>query len=153
VSFLRRRQPEAASARRILFPIVGSRISVPALDTTLRLARSEQATLMPVYLAIVPKQQSLESALPSQAEAALPVLELIDQRATRAGVPVDSRIERGRSPCHALSAAFEHERFDTLVVAARTPSTDGFVPADVAWVLDNAPGEVLVLRPDEAAAG
>jgi hypothetical protein len=79
-------------------------------------------------------------------EEALPVLELIDQRASRAGVPVDSRIERGRSPRHALATLVEHERYDTLVVPARTGTSDGFDPADVAWLLENAPGEVLVLR-------
>ena len=56
----------------------------------------------------------------------MPVLELIDQRASRAGVPVDSRIERGRSPRHALARLIEHERFDTLVVPARTSTSDGF---------------------------
>ena len=44
----------------------------------------------------------------------------------------------------------EHERYDTLVVPARTSASDGFEPSDVAWLLENAPGEVLVLRTGEA---
>jgi hypothetical protein len=139
------------SGRRILFPFIGSTVSNATLDATLRLARSEDATLMPAYLVVVPHHLSLESPAPvRQSEAALPVLELIEQRALRAGVPVDSRIERGRSHRHALSALVEHERYDTLVVPARTSTSDGFEPADVAWLLENAPGEVLVLRTGDA---
>jgi nucleotide-binding universal stress UspA family protein len=147
-----RRSREAGSARRILFPFIGSTISERTLEATLRLARAQDATLVPAYLVIVPHHLSLESAAPvRETEAALPVLELIEQRATRAGVPVDSRIERGRSHRHALSALVEHERFDTIVVPARTSGSDGFEPADVAWLLEHAPGEVLVLRPEIAA--
>ena len=65
-------------------------------------------------------------------------------------MPVDSRIERGRTHRHALASLMEHERYDTLVVPARTSTSDGFEPADVAWLLENAPGEVLVLRTGEA---
>jgi hypothetical protein len=147
VSPLRRRQPGGASRRRILFPFVGGSVSQVTLDSALRLARSQQATLMPAYLCMVPHQLSLEAAVPArESEAAIPLLELIEQRAVREGVAVDSRIERGRSARHALGALMENERFDTLVVPARTSTSDGFSPADVAWVLENAPGEVLVLR-------
>ena len=77
-----------------------------ALEATLRLARAREATLMPAYLAIVPHHLSLEAAVPvREAEAAVPLLELIEQRATAAGVAVDARIERGRSPRHALDGA------------------------------------------------
>jgi hypothetical protein len=140
-----------SSGRRILFPFIGSTLSNTTLDATLRLARSQDATLVPAYLVIVPQHLSLDSPAPQrECEAALPVLELIDQRASRAGVPVDSRIERGRTHRHALSTLLEHERYDTLVVPARTSTSDGFEPADVAWLLENAPGEVLVLRTGDA---
>ena len=143
----RRRGRSASSGRRILFPFIGSTVSQATLDAALRLARSQDATLVPAYLVVVPQQLSLESPAPvRECEAALPVLELIDQRASRAAVPVDSRIERGRTHRHALSTLLEHERYDTLVVPARTSISDGFDPGDVAWLLENAPGEVLVLR-------
>jgi hypothetical protein len=150
---LRRSRPRdsAGSDRRILFPFIGSTISRATLDAALRLALSQGATLVPAYLVVVPHHLALESPAPVRAsEDALPVLEVIEQRATRAGVPVDSRIERGRSHRHALATLVERERFDTLVVPARTTASDGFEPADVAWLLENAPGEVLVLRTGEA---
>jgi hypothetical protein len=67
-------------------------------------------------------------------------------------VAVDSRIERGRTPRHALTALLENEGYDALVVPAKTSATDGFDPTDIAWLLENAPCEVLVLRPEPATA-
>ena len=126
---------------RILFPFVGTGVSRAALEATLRLARAREATLMPAYLAIVPHHLSLDAAVPvREAEAAVPLLELIEQRATAAGVAVDARIERGRSPRHALTELLEHERYDTLVLPARTGASDGFAPAEVAWALGACAG-------------
>jgi hypothetical protein len=65
-------------------------------------------------------------------------------------VRVDARIERGRTLCHALSELMDTERFDTVVVTAKTPSSEGFEPDDVAWLLEFVPSVVLVpteLRP------
>jgi hypothetical protein len=90
---------------------------------------------------------SLEAPIPHECEIAMPLLETIEHRAARLGVAVDSRIERGRSPRHALTELLEHERFDRLVLPAHTRSSEGFAPADIAWLLENAPGEIVVLRP------
>lgn len=154
MSLLRRRPREGgASGRRILFPFIGSTISNATLDATLRLARAQDAVLVPAYLATIPHHLSLDSPAPlRESEAAIPLLELIEQRATQEGVPVDSRIERGRTHRHALAALLENEGYDTLVVPAKTSATDGFDPADIAWLLESAPGEVLVLRPEPATA-
>jgi hypothetical protein len=40
----------------------------------------------------------------------------------------------------------EHERFDRVVAAGAT-NGDGFSSDDVAWLLENAPGTVLIIRP------
>lgn len=141
-----RRKP-ATGDRRVLFPFLGSVLSERALDATIRLARAQGAMLIPAYLAVIPKQLAIEAPLGIECEGALSLLELIEQRASRAGVAVDSRIERGRTARHALASLIEQERFDAIVLPARTSSSDGFTPADVAWALESAPGEVLVLRP------
>ncbi len=102
----------------------------------------------------VPEHLSLElRGAGASMEAALPVLELIEQRASRAGVAVDSRIERGRTRtgtpwrrCWSANAT------TSLVVPARTSTADGFEPADVAWLLENAARRGLVLRPEPARA-
>lgn len=148
----RRRRGRALSRRapvhRIAFPFTGEGLSEPALLAALRLARAEGATLMPVYLALVPMRLSAEVPLPSEAAHALPLLEAIEQRALRAHVPVDSRIERGRTVRHALRELMAHERFERMVVAAGADGRgEGFSAEDVAWLVEHAPGELIALRP------
>lgn len=140
-------EPVAPRAGRILFPFMADALSAPALDAALRVAIAEDATLVPVFLARVPLHLPLEAPLPRQSGVCLPLQEAIEQRATEAGVPVDSRIERGRSYRHALRQAIEHEHFYRIVVAAASPGGPGFDADDVAWLLGHARGEIVVLRP------
>jgi nucleotide-binding universal stress UspA family protein len=135
------------NTRRILFPFLGSVLSERSLDATLRLAKAQEAVLMPAYLAVIPRELSIEAPLGAECEGALALLELIEQRAAKAGVPVDSRIERGRTARHALGDLLAEQRFDSVVIPARTSGSDGFDPSDVAWLLESAPGEVIVVRP------
>ena len=139
------------SEGRIVFPFIGSALSQRGLDAALRLARVDHATLVPVFLAQVPLHLPLDTALPLQAHAALPLLEAVEQRAVRSGVAVDSRIERGRSYRHALRELMTHERFDTLVVAAADSGSAGLLPDDISWLLENVPGEIIVIRPGATA--
>ncbi len=131
---------------QILLPFTGTEISRRAVDAALRLARAEGATLMPAYLATVPKRLPLECPIPAEAAKAMPMLEAIEQRAAAQGVAVDSRVERGRSYRHALARLLEVERFDRVVVPA-TPGAAGFSGQDLVWLLEKAPAEVLILRP------
>jgi nucleotide-binding universal stress UspA family protein len=135
------------SARRILFPFVGRALSRRALDAALRLARVDGATLVPVFLARVPMDMPIDGPLPRQCSEGIPLLETIEQRASAVGVPVDARIERGRTQRHAMREAIAHEHYDRLVVAAAGERGEGFHPDDIAWLLDHAPGEVVVIRP------
>lgn len=132
---------------QILLPFTGTEISRRAVDAALRLARAEEATLMPAYLATVPKQLPLDCAIPTEAEKAMPILEAIEQRATGQGVPVDARVERGRSYRHALARLLDRERFDRVVVPATAESRAGLTGDDLVWLLEKAPAEVLILRP------
>jgi nucleotide-binding universal stress UspA family protein len=148
----KRHVPLTAGPARILFPFAGHALSRRALDAALRLALADHATLVPVFLARVPMQLPLDSPLPRQCTEGMSLLETIEQRAATLGVPVDSRVERGRTLRHAMREAIAHERFDRLVVAAASARSHGLQPNDVAWLLDHAPGEVLIIRPsgDEA---
>jgi len=145
----RRRRPagETEVVHRILLPFTGSEISRRALDAALRLARAEGATLMPAYLARVPKSLPLDCAIPKEADRAMAMLEAIEQRATAQGVPVDARIERGRSYRHALARLLDRETFDRVVVSATATGSAGFSGDDLVWLLEKAPAEVLILRP------
>jgi hypothetical protein len=137
----------APDTSRILFPFQPSSLSRRALDAALRLARAENATLLPVFLARVPLNLPLDSPLPRQAAIAIPLQEAIEHRAASYGVPVDARVERGRTYRHALRQTIGHERFERIVIAAATEGCPGFGPDDVAWLLAHAPGEIVVLRP------
>jgi hypothetical protein len=141
-----RAQP--ATPRRILFPFVAEALSADALDSALRLASAEHATLVPVALARVSLTLPLQAALPRQGSVCLRLQEAIEQRAIRFGVQVDARIERGRSYRHALREAIANDRFDRIVIAAAHANGPGIAAEDVRWLLDNAPGEIVVLRTD-----
>jgi nucleotide-binding universal stress UspA family protein len=150
-----RRRPASASHRgsaRILFPFTADGLSQRALDAALRLARAEGGTLVPVFLARVPLRLPLDTPLPRQSNVGLPMHEAIEQRAARFDVPVDARIDRGRSYRHALRQTLEHERFDRIVIAAGGHGQPGFDAHDVAWLIDGAPGELLIVRPDPESA-
>jgi nucleotide-binding universal stress UspA family protein len=145
---LHRRGPDAPDeVHRILLPFTGAEISRRAVDAAMRLARAEGATLMPAYLAQVPKSLPLECAIPNEAAKAMAMLEAIEQRANAQGVPVDARIERGRSYRHALARLLEREDFDRVVVPATATGGDGLSGDDLVWLLRKAPTEVLILRP------
>jgi hypothetical protein len=142
VSWQRRRG--AGPVRRILLPFAGTAISRRALDAALRLAQAEHATLMPAFLATVPRTLPLDAPLPRQCGNGMPVLEAIEQVAAHQAVPVDARVSRGRSPRHALELLLAAEPVDRVVV----PATNGLDADDLVWLLEKAPAEVVILRPD-----
>jgi nucleotide-binding universal stress UspA family protein len=143
-----KRSERPEDVRRILLPFTGTEISRRAVDAALRLSSAEGATLMPAYLATVPKQLPLECAIPAEAAKAMPMLEAIEQRAAAQRVPVDARIERGRTYRHALERLLERETFDRVVASATSTGAAGFSGDDLVWLLERAPAEVLILRPD-----
>ena len=142
-----RRTKGSGAGGRILFPFLGASVSSRTLDGALRLAAVQDSTLVPAYIAMVPMDRSLEAPIQAECEVAMPLLETIEQKARRAHVAVDTRIERARDPRHGLELLLEHERFDRIVISAATSTSEGFAPEDVAWLLSNAPAEVIVIRP------
>lgn len=145
---LRPARSTPTGARRVLFPFVANALSVRVLDAALRLASAENATLVPVLLTRVPLHLPLDTPIPRQSNIAIPLQEAIEDRGAAFGIAVDSRIERGRDYRHALRQTIANERYDRIVIAAAAPASPGFSPDDVAWLLATAPGEIVVLRPD-----
>jgi nucleotide-binding universal stress UspA family protein len=143
----RRPPAEPEAVHHILLPFTGTEISRRAVDAALRLARAEGATLMPAYLAEVPKSLPLDCSIPVEASQAMAMLEAIEQRAGAKGVPVDARIERGRTYRHALARLLGEEDFDRVVVSAGATGTQGLSGDDLVWLLEKAPAEVMILRP------
>ncbi len=145
----REREQRPETVRRILLPFTGTSISRRAFDAAVRLARAENATLMPCYLATVPLNLPLDAALPAQCLRAMPLLETIEQRAVDQDVAIDGRIVRGRTSRDALRRILSEEHFDRVIVSATGhPGTNhGFTGDDLVWLLDRADAEVLILRP------
>jgi hypothetical protein len=143
---LARRPAARAGARRILVPFVGA-LDETVLGAAIRVTRAENAVLVPAYLVVVPWRFPEESPLRSEVEVAMPLLEAVEHAALRAGVPVDARIEKGRSRTHALRRLWEVEHFDRVLAPA-----SGFTPKELTWILANAPAETLILRPLSVAA-
>jgi nucleotide-binding universal stress UspA family protein len=143
----RRTAGETGAVHHILLPFTGIEISRRAVDAALRLSRAEGATLMPAYLAQVPKSLPLDCPIPKEAGRAMAMLEAIEQQAAAKGVPVDARIERGRTYRHALARLLAEEDFDRVVVSAGATGTQGLSGDDLVWLLERAPTEVMILRP------
>jgi hypothetical protein len=145
VARLRPRRRHAYEGKgRILVPFSGA-LDPVVLDAAIRVARAEQAELVAAYLLVVPLQYPEDSAQKEKVAVALPLLEAVELAALRAGVPVDARIEKGRSLTHALRRLWEVERFERIVAPA-----SGFTPKELAWILTHAPTETIVLRPSPA---
>ena len=133
--------------RRILLPFTGQEISRRSFEAAVRLAKAENAIIMPAFLARVPINLPLETALPVQCARGMPLLEVIEQRATSLGVPVDSRVGRGRSARDALRGLLEQERFDRIIVSADEDPHAGLSYNDLRWLLERVQAEILILRP------
>jgi hypothetical protein len=132
---------------RILVPFTRGRLDPTVLDAAMRLARAEEATLVPAYLILTPLEFRLDAPMHQQVTVAMPLLEAVERAASRAGIPVDARIESGRTPIHALERLWNVERFDRIVVPAPIERQPGFTPKELQWMLTHAPTETLILKP------
>ncbi len=138
------------SVKRILLPFTGQAISRRAFEAAVRLAKAEDATIMPALLATVPLTLPLDSALPGQCNGGMELLEAIEQRAASQGIPVDARVARGRTYRNALEHLLEQEQFDRVIVSATNSPRVGLSAHDLEWLLEHVPAEVLILRPAPA---
>jgi hypothetical protein len=76
--FTRKPKP---GARRILVPFSGGTLDSTVLDAAIRIARAEDATLVPAYLLLVPLRYSEESPLGDDVAVAMPLLEAVERAA------------------------------------------------------------------------
>jgi hypothetical protein len=146
---LRARSAQGAGrVRRIMLPFTGATIPRRALDAALRLARAENAILMPAFLATVPRHLPLDAAIPAQCSLGMPVLEAIEQVAAGSEVPVDARVARGRTYRHALEQLLADEPVDRVIVPTTGNPRSGLSGDDIVWLLQRVPAEILILRPN-----
>jgi two-component system sensor histidine kinase KdpD len=96
-------------------------------------------------LAARSRRQADESALLAEVATSL-----VEHAASKAGIPVDTLVESGRTPIHALERLWDVEHFDRIVVPAPVGRGPGFSLKDLTWILAHAPSETVILRPDPA---
>lgn len=142
-----RRHERPRPVRRILLPFTELGISRRAFEAAVRLARAENATIMPAFLARVPRQLPLDSPLPVQCGNGMPLLEAIEQRASSQGIAVDARVARGRTYRDALRRLLQEEQVDRVIVSATDSPNAGLSADDLEWLLERVPAEILILRP------
>jgi nucleotide-binding universal stress UspA family protein len=143
----RSRRDRPMPVGRILLPFTGQSISRRAFEAAVRLAKAENAAIMPAFLARVPRNLPLEAPLPAACAVGMPLLEAIEQGASAEGVEVDARVARGRTYRDALHHLVEQERFDRVVISATDSPRNGLSSADLEWLLERVPAEVMILRP------
>jgi hypothetical protein len=152
--FRRPPRPRPATKSRILVPFTGGGLEPHVLEAAVRIARAEEATLVPAYLIVTPFEFALDAPMQRQAAVAMPLLEAVEHASLRAGIPVDARVESGRTPTHALQRLWQVERFDRIVAPAPGgKNAAGFSEKDLAWLLTHAPSETLILKPRPSASG
>jgi Universal stress protein family len=135
------------AVRKILLPFTGRTISRRALEAAVRLARAENAVIMPAFLARVPNHLPLDAPVAHQCTDGMALLEAIDQRASARGVQVDSRISRGRTYRDALQRLIEQEPFDRIIISTTDNERTGLNVRDLQWLLQRVDAEVMILRP------
>jgi nucleotide-binding universal stress UspA family protein len=141
------REREDRRAERILLPFTNQAISRRAFEAAIRLARADGATVVPAFLARVPRNLPIDSPLPAASEIGMPLLEIMEQRFTAECIPVDARVSRGRTYRDALERLLKQERFDRVIISATNSPRNGLSRDDLGWLLSYVPAEVLILRP------
>lgn len=92
MSFLRRHHSaDAGASRRILVPFTRGHLDQTVLDAAIRVARAEDATLVPAYLILIPAEFPLDAPMSEEYAQAIPLLEAVEHAASKAGIPVDAR--------------------------------------------------------------
>jgi hypothetical protein len=94
---------------RVLVAFARGHLDPTVLDAAIRIARAEEATLVPAYLIVIPMQFTLDAPMSDEVAMAIPLLEAVEHAASGAGVPVDARVESGRTPIHALERLWDVE--------------------------------------------
>ena len=149
--YRRLRRPRIVpGSQRVLVAFTRGHLDPSVLDAAIRIARAEEATLVPAYLIVIPMQFPLDAPMSQEVAIALPLLEAVEHAASRAGIAVDARVESGRTPMHALERLWNVEHFDRIVIPAPADGERGFTPRELLWMLTHAPSETLILRPDPA---
>ena len=144
------RKPDGArpGQPRLLVPFTDRQLDEAVLDAALRIARAEDAVLVPAYLLVVPLEFSLEAPVQhGELSRAMPILEAVELAARRGSSPRRRTHRAGpvadrRAPAPVGRGVIRPHRRPRTRSGARR-----LLVEDLAWMLLHGPGEILVLRP------
>ena len=89
---------------RILVPFTGGALDPTVLAAAIRIARAEDAKLVPAYLIVIPLEQPEDAPMQQQVAVAMPLLEAVEHAALRARRP-GRRADRERPHADPRAAA------------------------------------------------
>lgn len=138
--------PELPRPRRILLPFTDETLSCRALDAALRLARAEDAMLVPALLTTEPFELRDGARPPREPRLGLHLLDAVGRRAVRREIAVDSRVQAGSTIGHALEQLLAAEQFDRVIVSAMPQLHPGLSERDLLLLLASTSAEVMILR-------
>ena len=136
--------PPSTRVHQILLPFTGQTISRRALDAALRLAKAENATLMPAYLAIVPMHLPLDdTACPGRRPSACRCSRRSSSAPPRRAFRSTLGSSVGRSYRHALLRLLENETVDRVSRLGHRPAAGRILRRGPRLAAPGGPGRGL----------
>jgi APA family basic amino acid/polyamine antiporter len=130
--------------RSAIVPIFGTDVDASALRTAAKLV-GEDAAVEAVYVLRVPNQLSLDAGLEEEEQLGLSVLESAKLAGRKAGLKVQTRLIRTRSPGHALVEEAERTNAEIIYLGtAHAPPSEQALGPTASYLLAHRPCRVVV---------
>jgi APA family basic amino acid/polyamine antiporter len=139
--------------RSAIVPIFGTDVDASALRAAARLV-GEGALVEAVYVLRVPNQLSLDAGLYAEEQLGLSVLESARVTGRKAGLKVQTRLVRTRSPGMAIVAEAERSGAEIIYLGtAHAPPSERAIGPTAAYLLQHRPCRVVIETPPASRPG
>jgi basic amino acid/polyamine antiporter, APA family len=133
--------------RSAVVPIFGTDVDARALRTAAKLV-GEDAMVEAVYVLRVPNQLSLDAGLEREEQLGLSVLESAKVRGRQAGLKVQTRLVRTRSPGAAIVEEAERTGAEIIYLStAHAPPSERALGPTASYLLAHRPCRVVIETP------
>jgi APA family basic amino acid/polyamine antiporter len=130
-----------------IVPIFGTDVDAAALRAAAKLV-GEGATVEAVYILRVPNQLSLDAGLHDEEQLGLSVLESARLAGRKAGLKVETRLIRTRSPGAAIVEEAERQNAEIIYLGtAHAPPSERALGPTAAYLLAHRPCRVVIETP------
>lgn len=133
----------------VLVPINGTECDNRAVDLALMLARRDRATVVVIYIVVVPQHLPLDHEMTEEVSRGEAVLRNAEEFAVGTGRDIDVELLQSRAAGSAIVDEAIQRQASAIVMATglyRRAGTVTFGRTTVPYVLKNAPCEVIVCR-------